>query len=384
MTSVILPKSILVLSTIFDPMKMKRVLYFAMAWIIFLATLPASAQIKGDSFNLKKQDSPKAFTRRAIDTATQTIVSDSAKKNRQKKATPARKNDSTLYSRPAERTLPARQQPGTTAANSPIDTIKITQDTTIEEPVLRIHQNIINQLLPRNQFINTKDTPVSFMEERRNAPGKEFLFYSLCIIVLILGIFKSFFAGYFNNLFRVFFNTSLRQTQLVDQLIQAKLPSFFLNIFFTITLGFYIWLLFTHFHQPRLINARLLLPFCILTIIVLYFIKFCLLKFIGWISDNHQATNSYIFVIFLVNKITGILLVPFIILLAFSRPEWTNSIATISVLVLGLFFLTRYVKSYGVIENKIPVNPFHFIIYVAGAEVLPLFIIYKIAVDYFI
>jgi hypothetical protein len=85
-----------------------------------------------------------------------------------------------------------------------------------------------------------------------------------------------------------------------------------------------------------------------------------------------------------VNKITGIFLVPIIILLAFINPQWLPVITNISLMIIGLLFLSRYVKSYGVIEKKIPLNPFHFIIYIAGAEIIPLLILYKVAIDYLI
>ncbi len=246
----------------------------------------------------------------------------------------------------------------------------------------KIQRNILDKIMANNRFINTKDEAVYFLEEERTPVRKEFLFYSLCAVVLILGVFKTFFSGYFNNLFRVFFNTSLRQTQLTDQLLQAKLPSLILNIFFAVTAGIYIWLLFVHFNPPRLLSIKMLLPFCMAGVAVIYFIKYCFLKFMGWVSDIQQITDNYIFVIFLVNKITGILLVPFIIVLAFARANWIPSVATISALFLGLFFLSRYIKSYGVIEKKIPLNPFHFIIYVTGAEIVPLLILYKVAIDY--
>lgn len=243
---------------------------------------------------------------------------------------------------------------------------------------------ITNKLLANNRFINVKNSPTYFIQEESNIKGKEFLFYTLCIIVLILGIFKTFYNGYFINLFRVYFNTSLRQTQLADQLVQAKLPSFILNIFFTITTGIYIWLLFSFYHPPRLISSRLLLPFCILAVAILYLIKFFLLKFMGWVSDIQETTDNYIFAIFLINKMIGILLVPVIILMAFLKPSLTAVITNISFMLLALFFLSRYIKSYGVIERKMPLNSFHFIIYIAGAEIIPLIILYKIAVDYLI
>ena len=229
-----------------------------------------------------------------------------------------------------------------------------------------------------------KEPPIFFGAESKLITGKEFIFYSLCFVILILGIFKTFYNNYFNNLFRVFFNTSIRQTQLTDQLLQAKLPSFILNIFFAISVGFYVWLLFKHYHPPRLISSKLLLPFCIAGIGALYFIKYCILKFMGWMSGMQEAADNYIFVIFLVNKITGIILVPFSILLAFSMPAWTNYIVIFSLLMMGLFFLSRYIKTYGVLEYRFPLEPLHFVIYVTAVEILPLLIVYKLVVDYFI
>lgn len=250
----------------------------------------------------------------------------------------------------------------------------------ISPPVI----NFDSIILSKNPYINSKGKPLFLNEQPHKVSGKEFLFYVLCLVLLILGLFRTFFTGYFKNLFRVYFNTSLRQTQLSDQLRQATLPSLILNIFFTITVGIYIWLLFGFYHPPKIFSGRVLLPFCILSIGAIYFIKFCLLKFLGWVSDVQESTNGYIFAIFLVNKITGIFLVPVVILLAFINPEWLPMIVNISFMLIGLLFLSRYVKSYGIIEKRIPLNRLHFVIYIAGAEILPLFILYKVAIDYLI
>src|SRR6476659_2900620 len=249
---------------------------------------------------------------------------------------------------------------------------------------VKSYASVVNGLLHSNKFINVKDPPVFFIAEEKQMHGKEFVFYTLYFIVCILGLFKTFYRAYFNNLFMVFFNTSIRQTQLTDQLLEAKLPSFILNIYFTVTTGFYIWLLFKNYHPPRFIDSQLLLPVCVLGIGVLYFVKYCILKFIGWMSDMQQATNHYIFVIFLVNKIIGIILVPFIIILAFSNHLWVNYTVMFSLLVMGLFFLSRYIKTYGVLEYKFPLKPLHFLIYLTALEIVPLLLIYKAAMDYLV
>ena len=266
------------------------------------------------------------------------------------------------------------------------DTSKIKADSVVAiiHPVIKTYKSFVDSLLSVNQYINGEDTPVNFISEKREFGGKEFLFYTLCGLVLILGTFKVIYTSYFNNIFRVFFNTSIRQTQLTDQLLQAKLPSFILNIFFALSAGFYIWVLFKNYHPPRLISDQLLLPFCILGMGILYFIKYCILKFIGWMSGMQQAADDYIFVIFLVNKIAGIVLLPLIILLAFSMPSLVNYVTTFSFLMLGLFFLSRYVKTYGVLEYKFPLEPLHLVIYITAVEIIPLLLLYKLVIDYLI
>jgi Domain of unknown function (DUF4271) len=347
----------LVISTIFEVLKIKMTRHFIITFLLIFFCAYVDAQQQSDSLQQYRTDTPATTlkdTPRLITHSHKSVVH------------PIIRPD--------------------TSGISLTDTFRLNIDSlkTVTHPVVKPYQSVVDSLLSSGKFINVKEPVIYFTAEKKQMAGKEFVFYSLCIVVFILGIFKTFYNGYFNNLFRVFFNTSIRQTQLTDQLLQAKLPSFILNIFFAISVGFYVWLLFKHYHPPRLISNQLLLPFCIAGIGALYFIKYCILKFMGWMSGMQQAADNYIFVIFLVNKITGIVLIPFIILLAFSIPVWTNYIVIFSLLIMGLFFLSRYIKTYGALEYRFPLEPLHFIIYITAVEILPLLIVYKLVVDYVI
>ena len=121
-----------------------------------------------------------------------------------------------------------------------------------------------------------------------------------------------------------------------------------------------------------------MLAFAVLFVTLIYCGKFLTLKVFGWMSGMSVVTDRYIFVIFLINKIIGILLIPFIILLAFSPPQWMTVIITASGLVIGLLFLLRYLRTYGLLQNDIKINAFHFLLYIAGMELLPILILYKL------
>jgi hypothetical protein len=353
-------------------MKLKAAVYFIVCVIFLLCNNPSFAQNKKDSLLNKNQDTNLSLLNRKQEIVTRKIK-DTV--NKQKVQIPVLHDTNT-----------SQNMVDSGIRITFTDTLKNSPDTlsNLAQTLSNKHYAGDSLLLSKNKYINFKGKSAYLIEEPHTVLGKEFLFYILCATLLILGLFKTFFKGYFNNLFRVFFNTSLKQTQLSDQLKQSTLPSFILNIFFTVTAGIYIWLLFSFYHPPRLFNGKMLLPFCILSIAIIYFFKFCMLKFMGWVSDIQESTDNYIFSIFLVNKITGIFLLPVIILLAFINRQWLPAITNISFMIIGLLFLSRYVKSYGAIEKKIPVNPFHFIIYIAGAEIIPLLILYKVTIDYLI
>lgn len=242
---------------------------------------------------------------------------------------------------------------------------------------------VTRRILQTNPWIRTQN-PVNLITTYKTVGGKEIIFYILLFLLFYLGIFKTVFPAYFTNLFLIFFNTSLRQSQITDQLSQSRLPSFLLNIFFVLSGGIYVWLLLLHFNKMTGVDNWLLLLFSIGAIAIVYLVKFLVIHFLGWIAGVRHAAQTYIFVIFLVNKILGILLLPFIILLMFGPATWTAAVVTISAMVVGMLFLSRYFKALGAFQSPIPVSRMQFLLLIAGVEVLPLFIFFKVIEDYLV
>ncbi len=239
--------------------------------------------------------------------------------------------------------------------------------TTQQRPVFKL----------KNKLLNTDGVPASMAVEFKKVKSKDLFFYLVAGMVLLLAFFKYFYARYFANLFRVFFNTSLRQSQLTDQLLQAKLPSLFFNLFFIISGGIYVYILLLYFKFITDENKWTLIFWSIALTGAIYLIKFCTLKFTGWITGLAEATDTYIFVVFLINKIIGIFLVPFIIVLSFSDDSIVEIAALVSVMSIGIFLLLRFIRSYSLLQHKLKISRFHFSLYIAGIEILPLLLIYK-------
>ena len=207
--------------------------------------------------------------------------------------------------------------------------------------------------------------------------GKEWLFYLLVFLLLVFAILRSAFFKYFNDLFRLFFRTTLKQRQIREQLMQTPLPSLLLNGFFVISGGLYITFLLQHFKLDPVNNFWQLFLYCCFGLSAAYFVKFIGLKASGWLFNMSDAADSYIFIVFVINKMIGILILPFLVIIAFGVGNLYSVGLTLSwCLVLGLFFY-RFILTYSVIRNQVKVNPFHFFLYLLAFEVAPLLLVYK-------
>jgi Domain of unknown function (DUF4271) len=267
-----------------------------------------------------------------------------------------------------------------TSASVKVDTILTQKDslqTAVIAPQEDKYQSAIDSVLARNIFLNSSGTPVSMIIKTRIEKSYDSLFYILAGLVFLMGLIKFYFARYFTNLFRVFFNTSLRQSQLADQLLQAKLPSLFFNGFFVLSGGAYIYFLLLQYKLVTDEHRWMLLASCIVVLGLIYLAKFSTLKFTGWVTGYKEATNTYIFIIFMICKIIGVVLLPFTVLMAFSEYPIAATAALVSLLIIGFLLLLRFFRSYGLVQNQLKVSRFHFFLYIAGVEIVPLLLIYK-------
>lgn len=214
--------------------------------------------------------------------------------------------------------------------------------------------------------------------ESKEFYGKEALFYYLIFLLLLFGLLRLAFAKYFNDLFRVFFRTTLKQKQMREQLLQSPLPSVLMNCFFVLSAGLYVNFLLLNFDLSLSANFWLQYLYCILAIGLIYLTKFIGLKIVGWLFNVYEATESYIFIVFIINKMLGILLLPFILLFAFSGGLIIETSIFISWVFIFLLFGYRVILSTGIARNEIKLRTFHFVLYVLGFEIVPVLLIYKL------
>jgi hypothetical protein len=207
-------------------------------------------------------------------------------------------------------------------------------------------------------------------------------FYLLLFLCLILGLIRFMDTRYFFNLWRAFLNPTLSNRQLKEQLQGSGFPNLLMNIFFTIAGGSYMYYIvrfFTPVHSG-VIPPSLLIIMLITGTGLIYLAKYAAVRFSGWAFRVEGITEHYLFNVFLINKVLGITLIPFIIILAFADHQLAQPVVIVSFVVAGILLLNRYIRSWQVFGSFFQYSKFHFFTYLCASELLPLAVLMKLLV----
>lgn len=219
--------------------------------------------------------------------------------------------------------------------------------------------------------INQEDGDLHKVEQ------KDYLFYALLVIVFLLAVTRQLFPKYFQNLFKLLFEASFRQKQRREQLMQEALPSLLMNILFVLVSGLFVAIM--AYKRQWLSGSFWQITFSSITIISLvYLFKYAVIQVTGWIFNAREPATTYSFIVFLVNKIIGLALLPLLLLLAFSENNiWDVAVTIAACLVIFMLFF-RYVVSLTIIRSSLSIHPLHFFIYLCAVEIMPMMVIFKL------
>jgi hypothetical protein len=242
------------------------------------------------------------------------------------------------------------------------------------KPTLQGFHNVLRG----HPYFNFYGKGVKITEQLKKESRDESMFYFLCALLLYLGFIRVAFLKYIDNLKTLFFRVTMRQQQIRDQVLQSPLPSLMLNILFVISAGTFLSFVADYYNIVPGVNRWLLLFYCCVVISTVYLGKFILLKMIGWMFNIRSAADTYIFIVFLVNKMLGIYLLPALLLMAFAKPPFLTVLITLTYFFIVILFIYRFIIAYRPVRNEIKLSRFHFFIYLCAFEIAPLLLIYKV------
>jgi len=207
---------------------------------------------------------------------------------------------------------------------------------------------------------------------------KTIAFYALYFLSLLLGIIRYTDPKYFRDLWGMFWGLAKVNRDSKEHLHGAAVSNLLMNIFFVCTLGVFLFFTIEHRVTTSLSFPLGLLPLLLVVcVLLIYLVKYAAIQFFGWAFKLTHITEQYIFNVFLVNKILAVLLLPMIILLAFSDKSMYGTLLIISFSIISILYFNRYLRSWKIFNKFIEFSRFHFFLYLCASELLPMAVILK-------
>lgn len=252
--------------------------------------------------------------------------------------------------------------------------------STTDSTIHRTKDSLSYTLLKQYPILSNSK-PFFMLTNYKQRSTTDLLFYVLLCVVLFFGIIRSIFPRYVKNIFGIIFQTKFRQVQTREQLVQDNVAATLLNILFIISVSLFISLLVYKNQIGSLIFWKMA-GSSSLCLIVIYIIKLLFTRFMGWIFHATTAAKTYNFIVFIINKIIGIVIIPFLFLITFSSMQQSQFFIVLSLCVLSLLLLMRLFLTYKSISNILKMNAIHFFLYFCSLEILPLLLMYKAVSNY--
>lgn len=238
-----------------------------------------------------------------------------------------------------------------------------------------------DSLLQRHPMLAQKNV-IHALQQPHGFVDKTTDFYLILFLFFMLGLIRMSNPRYFQALLKAFSSPGMSNRQVKEQIEHAELPNFLMNIFFGIVTGGYLYYVINIFvplkrsHLPQ----SILLGLLITGVLLIYLVKYLVIRFSGWVFRVEGVTDEYIFNVFLINKIISIALLPFIVILAFGNPTWLGTLVIFTFILIGLLWINRYMRSWQIFGSFFQYSKFHFFTYLCASELLPLAVLLKLMV----
>ena len=272
-------------------------------------------------------------------------------------------------------------KPAATADTSAAGTA-IKDSIPAERSLIPAYGKYVSRLVEDHPFFNVRTGIIALPVEVYHSGNKDGLFYIMCGVLLFLGILRTGFPKYFNDLFSVFWRTAMRQKHIRDQLQQAGMTTLLFNIFFVVSMAIFAYLM-VQYIKGGIAKPWLLFSICFVSVAFIYSFKYFILRLTGWMFGQEEALDTYTFVVFLVNKVLSIIIIPFSLMLAFSDRSFQQIAFTVSIVLIIFLLVYRFIVGYAGVRNELKINALHLFLYFCGFEIIPVLLIYRVLVDLF-
>jgi hypothetical protein len=207
----------------------------------------------------------------------------------------------------------------------------------------------------------------------------DWLFLVLLTVIGALTYIRVFYRKNFFQIISACFNNNLTNQIVRDENLLMQRASVMLNISFSIVAAAFIYLVSIHYDWSLegMDTGFIRFVFFALLISAVFTLKFLVLRFCGYLFNLGREMSTYIFNVFIINNLLGLVLLPFVALILFGNLPGT-ALIYIALGIITLAYLYRIGRGMLIAFGYNGFSPIYLFLYLCALEIAPLLVLVKL------
>ncbi len=207
-----------------------------------------------------------------------------------------------------------------------------------------------------------------------------FLFTLIILMTILFAVLITLFRPFFAKVYQAFVSDNQLRSAYREMGSSLSPPYYFLYAMFLVNASIFIYLIMRYYGVDTEFSwLQMLYLFGGLSAIFMG--KHLLVLLVGAVFPVAKEASLYNFTIIIFNTMLGVVLVPLNLLLAYAPTNLVYAILCLSVILIGLTYLYRSIRSILISSKFLAFHKFHFFMYLCTAEIAPLVLVVKFILD---
>ena len=215
------------------------------------------------------------------------------------------------------------------------------------------------------------------MMERVQAFPPAWFFFLIFALIGFLAWTRSYYGNVVLQSFQAATNYQVTFRLFKDNSVLQKQQDQILYLFYFLNMAFMLYLLEMRFHiQPYELHGVTLYLFNLALLAGTFMARIVLLHTAGMLFDRTDMFREYLYNIFIFNKLTGIVILPLLPLMAYTSGWIQPVVYWAALVVVFLIVLLRVTRSV-VFSLRKDISIFYMFLYLCALEIVPLILLYR-------
>jgi len=231
-------------------------------------------------------------------------------------------------------------------------------------------------------FKNHLLKPVNPNARPLNDAISDWLTISLIVMMVFFTWFRLFYYKIFRQLLTSYFNMTASNQIVRDESYLLQRASLVISTISYLLAGLFLYQISVLYDWQIYWLQKGLVRFVLFSLIIAisYSIKMILLRVLSVVFNQEKAAGTYIFNLFLMIMMAGLILFPANIFLAYSSVPVKHFAAIASTVIIGLMFLFRLSRAIRIWFSIPKFSFFYLFLYLCAFEVAPLLVVWKLSI----